>query len=143
MFSLFQNIREFQKFFYPNYFISLLIQVTSFNYFNIRFMYFIFLQRKLQKSFLLSFIPIFIQLTKQIYPNSFSFKISNLENLYVIYLFVQIEIDIKKILHLILIIKLLKNHEKDPYRTYHYLYPRQSNQTTNSNNKNPIIPQNC
>lgn len=85
-----QNIREFQKFFYSNYFVSSLIQVTSSNrnplYFNIRFMYFIFLQRKLQlqKSFLLSFILTFIQLTKQIYSNSFSFKISNLENLYLI-----------------------------------------------------------
>lgn len=38
-----------------------------------------------------------------------------------------------------LIIKLLKNHEKGLYRTYHYFYPRQSNQTTNLNNKNPII----
>lgn len=38
-----------------------------------------------------------------------------------------------------LIIKLLKNHEKGLHRTYHYFYPRQSNQTTNLNNKNPII----
>lgn len=38
-----------------------------------------------------------------------------------------------------LIIKLLKNHEKGLYRTYHYFYPRQSNQTTNLNNKNSII----